>query len=166
MGKFSGKKTNIIFKTKFQREKTKAKAEDTKEEKKEEEEEEGTLPPYTCNIYEDLMVFKLDVKNVNPESLTKEALSVSGCHGFTLRFENVGAGMVPFRYAFQMGLVTSKDINLLDKAEIDVWILGYPKLFASLAGDCSIVATDDTITEESFLLAHNSTNVLLQLESV
>ena len=80
------------------------------------------------------MVFKLDVKNVNPESLTKEALSVSGCRGFTLRFENVGAGMVPFRYAFQMGLVTSEDINPLDKAEIDVWDNNVIVQFAIPAG--------------------------------
>ena len=70
-----------------------------------------TLPPYTCNIYEDLMVFKLDVKNVNPDSLTKEALTLkedqdSNCHGFALNFENVGAGMVAFRYSFQVWPLT------------------------------------------------------------
>ena len=70
----------------------------------------STLPPYTCNIYEDLMVFKLDVKNVNPDSLTKEALTLkdedSNCHGFALNFENVGAGMVAFRYSFQVWPLT------------------------------------------------------------
>ena len=56
------------------------------------------------------MVFKLDVKNVNPDSLTKEALTLkdqdSNCQGFALSFENVGAGMVAFRYSFQVWPLT------------------------------------------------------------
>jgi len=82
---------------------------------------DALLPPYTCNIYEDLMVFKLDVKNVRPDSLTKDSLADST--GFSLSFENVGSGMVPLKYTFVFAMEDSshEKCDILDRAEIDVW---------------------------------------------
>ena len=96
------------------------------------------LPPYTCNIYEDFMVFKLDVKNVDPESLTKSALKTDEGSGFSLSFVNVGAGMVPFNYKFQMVLVIGdNEADILNETEIDVWDKNIIVQFAlPKKGDC------------------------------
>merc|ERR1712223_1368545 len=93
-------------------------------------EEKLILPNYTCNIYEELMVFKLDVKNVNPDSLIKNELMIKEDkeEGFSLSFVNIGAGMVPMKYGFNMAFVFD-DVNgdtgvhkrILEDMEVEVW---------------------------------------------
>ena len=95
-----------------------------------EEVEKLILPNYTSNIYEELMVFKLDVKNVDPDSLVKDELILKGDKeaGFSLSFVNVGAGMVPMKYGFKMAFVLD-DANydskfnksILEDMEVEVW---------------------------------------------
>ena len=93
-------------------------------------EEKLILPNYTCNIYEELMVFKLDVKNVDPDSLIKNELMIKEEkeEGFSLSFVNIGAGMVPMKYGFNMAFVFD-DVNgdtgfhkrILEDMEVEVW---------------------------------------------
>jgi dynein assembly factor 2 len=93
--------------------------------------EKMLLPNYTCNIYENLMVFKLDVKNVDPDSLIKDAfvLNEGQEKGFSLTFENIGAGMVPMKYGFNMGFVFNQldgnygkeNNSILEDMEVEVW---------------------------------------------
>ena len=93
--------------------------------------EKRILPNYTCNIYENLMVFKMDVKNVDPESVDKEALILNEGKeaGFSLNFLNVGAGMVPMKYGFKMAFVfknmedsyLKENGNIFENMEVEVW---------------------------------------------
>ena len=88
------------------------------------------LPNYTCNIYEELMVFKLDVKNVDPDSVVKDELRLSENKeaGFSLSFLNIGAGMVPMKYGFKMAFMFD-EVNgqselyqsILENMEVEVW---------------------------------------------
>lgn len=56
------------------------------EKEREPEESQLQFPSYTCNIYDELMVLKLDVKNVEEDSMKKDLInSDDGC-GFSLRF--------------------------------------------------------------------------------
>ena len=89
------------------------------------------LPNYTCNIYENLMVFKLDVKNVDPDSVIKDALVLNEGKekGFSLEFVNIGAGMVPMKYGFKTTFVFDPidnkswrdNISILEDMEVEVW---------------------------------------------
>jgi len=45
------------------------------------------FPNYNCNIYEDLVVLKLAVRNVDKSSMKKEAISFQEGAGFSLRFQ-------------------------------------------------------------------------------
>lgn len=93
--------------------------------------EKVLLPNYTCNMYENLMVFKLDVKNVDPDSVVKDALILNEGQekGFSLNFVNIGSGMVPMKYGFNMALVFDEiDSNywkdnrsILEDMEVEVW---------------------------------------------
>merc|ERR1712001_139587 len=77
---------------------------DQQEELEESEEEksssnfERSLPPYTCNIYEGLMVFTINVRNVVANSLEKSVLKNE--NGYYLTFHTMGQGFVPFYYGF------------------------------------------------------------------
>jgi dynein assembly factor 2 len=90
--------------------------------------EDSLFPPYSCNIYEDVMVFTLDVKNVDQASLFKSPMKGED-FGFSLCFTSVGKGMVPFKYAFHCALVTPTDkpnalVNVGDaseRVEVEVW---------------------------------------------
>ena len=96
------------------------------------ETEKLLLPNYTCNIYENLMVFKMDVKNVDPDSVIKQALNLKDGleQGFSLSFVNIGAGMVPLKYGFKMVFVSEQveddvlkedNTSILEKMEVEVW---------------------------------------------
>ena len=96
------------------------------------ETEKLLLPNYTCNIYENLMVFKMDVKNVDPDSVIKQALNLNDGleQGFSLSFVNIGAGMVPLKYGFKMVFVSEQveddvlkedNTSILEKMEVEVW---------------------------------------------
>merc|ERR1712020_189430 len=100
------------------------------DEKDDDLKEKLLLPNYTCNIYENLMVFKLDVKNVDPESVMKDALIMKNGQekGVSLSFVNIGSGMVPMKYGFKMAFVFEsmdetcwKDNSILQDMEVEVW---------------------------------------------
>ena len=83
-----------------------------------------TLPPYSVNIYEEVMVFKLVVKNVDESSVKKVGLTSGNETGFSLTFSNVGVGMVPRDFKLNMFLVSSEDIVApysVDDVEVEVW---------------------------------------------
>ncbi len=49
--------------------------------------DEGLITPgYSCHFYDDLMVLKLDVKNVSEESLEKSSLTTCKGSGLSLKF--------------------------------------------------------------------------------
>ena len=52
------------------------------------------------------------------------------------------------------------------EAVVDVRVLRHPELFTSLAGNGGVVAPNNCIAEEGLLLANDSADVLLELESV
>ncbi len=81
------------------------------------------FPTYTCNVYDELMVLKLDVKNVDEESLTKSNLESSEGSGFSLRFTTIGSGMVPLKYGFDMVFLFREDEPgySLDDLEVEIW---------------------------------------------
>ncbi len=81
------------------------------------------FPTYTCNVYDELMVLKLDVKNVDGESLTKSNLESSDGSGFSLRFTTIGSGMVPLKYGFDMVFLFREDQPgySLDDLEVEIW---------------------------------------------
>ena len=81
------------------------------------------FPTYTCNVYDELMVLKLDVKNVDEESLTKSNLESSEGSGFSLRFTTIGSGMVPLKYGFDMVFLFREDepCYSLDDLEVEIW---------------------------------------------
>ena len=92
--------------------------------------EKFILPNYTSNIYEEFMVFKLDVKNVDPDSLVKDELILREDKeaGFSLSFVNIGAGMVPMKYGFKMAFVLDEanedskfNRSILEDMEVEVW---------------------------------------------
>ena len=92
--------------------------------------EKFILPNYTSNIYEEFMVFKLDVKNVDPDSLVKDELILREDKeaGFSLSFVNIGAGMVPMQYGFKMAFVLDEanedskfNKSILEDMEVEVW---------------------------------------------
>ena len=100
------------------------------DEKDDDLKEKLLLPNYTCNIYENLMVFKLDVKNVDPESVMKDALIIKDGKekGVSLSFVNIGSGMVPMKYGFKMAFVFEsidetcwKESSILQDMEVEVW---------------------------------------------
>ncbi len=45
------------------------------------------FPTYTCNIYDELMVLKLDAKNADEASLAKKLINADEGCGFSLRFK-------------------------------------------------------------------------------
>ena len=64
-------------------------------------------------------------------------------------------------------MVTSTSVaNDFDTVQsiIDVGILWYPELFASLTCDGCIVASDHGIAEDSLTLSNNLSNALIKLE--
>merc|ERR1719225_1762682 len=75
------------------------------------------------------MVFKLDVKNVDPDTVSKDSLVMNEGQqkGFSLSFENIGSGMVPMKYGFKMAFVFNEmDSNywsndILEDMEVEVW---------------------------------------------
>jgi len=81
------------------------------------------FPTYTCNVYDELMVLKLDVRNVDEESLTKSNLESSEGSGFSLRFTTIGSGMVPLKYGFDMVFLFREDEPgySLDDLEVEIW---------------------------------------------
>ncbi len=93
---------------------------------KDEEDEELLFPPYSCNIYEDLMIFTLDVKRIDESSLSKSTLPGEP-YGFGLRLSSVGKGMVPFRYGFHCALVVPSNgcsaagLDPEQHVEVEVW---------------------------------------------
>merc|ERR1711988_144973 len=84
---------------------------------------ERSLPPYTCNIYEGLMVFTINVRNV--DSLEKSVLKNE--NGYYLTFHTMGQGFVPFYYGFCLAFDFEKKTSLgglscsLDDLEVEVW---------------------------------------------
>jgi hypothetical protein len=81
------------------------------------------FPTYTCNVYDELMVLKLDVKNVDEESLVKTNLESGEGSGFSLRFTTIGSGMVPLKYGFDMVFLFREDDPgySLDDLEVEIW---------------------------------------------
>ena len=80
---------------------------------------ERSLPPYTCHIYEGLMVVTLAVRNVVPESLTKSMLEHN--QGYQLTFHTLGQGFVPFHYGFCLVFDQDSSFCSLDDLEVEVW---------------------------------------------
>ena len=83
---------------------------------------ERSLPPYTCNIYEGLMVFTINVRNVVADSLNRVILD--GNRGYKLTFHTLGQGFVPFHYGFLLAFdfeAPFKGTCHLDDLEIEVW---------------------------------------------
>ena len=81
---------------------------------------EASLPPYTCNIYEGLMVFTINVRNVKVDSLQKAILKDE--KGYQLTFHTVGQGFVPFHYGFCLAFDFSGPGSCaLDDLEIEIW---------------------------------------------
>ena len=87
------------------------------------EEPQLLFPTYTCNVYDELMVLKLDVKNVDEETLTKTNLVSDAGSGFSIRFTTVGSGMVPLKYGFDMIFIFKDDEPgyCLDDIEVEIW---------------------------------------------
>lgn len=86
-------------------------------------EEKLLFPTYTCNVYDELMVLKLDVKNVEEDSLTKTNLVDADGSGFSIRFTTIGSGMVPLKYGFDMVFIFKDDEPgyCLDDIEVEIW---------------------------------------------
>ena len=88
------------------------------------EDEDLLLPTYQCKIYEDIMVFTLDVKKVDERSLEKFPIPGEP-NGFRLRFTSIGGGLVPFRYGFSCALVVPPSPAALEAdlelVEVEVW---------------------------------------------
>lgn len=82
---------------------------------------EASLPPYTCNIYEGLMVFTINVRNVKVDSLQKAILKDE--KGYQLSFHTVGQGLVPFHYGFCLAFDFDAEAGScqLDDLEIEIW---------------------------------------------
>lgn len=81
---------------------------------------ERSLPPYTCNIYEGLMVFTINVRNVVADSLERSVLE--GEKGYQLTFHTMGQGFVPFHYGFCLAFdFESTGSCSLDDMEVEVW---------------------------------------------
>jgi len=81
---------------------------------------EASLPPYTCNIYEGLMVFTINVRNVKVDSLQKAILKDE--KGYQLSFHTLGQGFVPFHYGFCLAFDFEKAGTChLDDLEIEIW---------------------------------------------
>ena len=97
--------------------------EDDVENVAESDEDRLLFPTYTCNVYDELMVLKLDVKNVDEESLTKTNLESSEGSGFSIRFTTVGSGMVPMKYGFDMIFLFREEEPgyCLDDLEVEIW---------------------------------------------
>ena len=88
--------------------------------------EDLMFPPYSCKIYEDLMVLTLDVKNVAEKSLDTTSMTIFGePYGFCLKFTSIGRGFVPFRYGFYCAFVlpegSSRGAQPEPRPEIEVW---------------------------------------------
>ena len=91
-----------------------------------EKREDLLFPSYSCNIYEGLMIFTLDVKHVSESSLIKTSM-IEEDFGFSLKFSSVGKGMVPFHYGFYCALVIPEEDRCrlikdpLESIEVEVW---------------------------------------------
>jgi len=88
--------------------------------------EDLMFPPYSCKIYEDLMVLTLDVRNVAQKSLDTTSMAVfDEPYGFCLKFTSIGRGFVPFRYGFYCAFVlpegSSRGAQPEPRPEIEVW---------------------------------------------
>jgi dynein assembly factor 2 len=85
--------------------------------------EQLLFPTYTCNVYDELMVLKLDVKNVDEDTLTKANLESREGSGFSIRFTTVGSGMVPMKYGFDMIFLFREEEPgyCLDDLEVEIW---------------------------------------------
>merc|ERR1711981_1036605 len=81
---------------------------------------ERSLPPYTCNIYEGLMVLTINVRNVVADSLEKSIMEDN--KGYKLTFQTMGQGFVPFYYGFCLAFdFESTGLCSLDHLEVEVW---------------------------------------------
>ncbi len=84
------------------------------------------FPPYSCNIYEDLMIFTMDVRRIEESSVRKSSMP-DEAFGFSLNFDSVGKGMVPFRYAFHCAMVVPEGAatgplpDAAERVEVEVW---------------------------------------------
>lgn len=89
--------------------------------------EDLMFPPYSCKIYEDLMVLTLDVKNVAEKTLEITSMAdFDEPYGFCLKFTSIGRGFVPFRYGFYCAFVLPKGIAVQREQqkthpEVEVW---------------------------------------------
>ncbi len=83
------------------------------------------FPPYSCKIYEDLMVLTLDVKKVDESSVERaNMLGYDEAYGFSIKFTSIGRGFVPFRYGFYCAFVIPGDCGKVFKQpepEVEVW---------------------------------------------
>lgn len=84
-----------------------------------------SLPNYTCNIYEDVLVFTLDVKNVDESSLVKTVLSDEN-FGFDLGFSTSERVNEALHYGFKCALLFEEEplsplVSVLDAIEVEVW---------------------------------------------
>ena len=105
---------------------------DAEPKKKEEDEtaEDGSsgedllFPPYACNIYEDLMIFTLEVKRAEQSSLRKVAMEEEG-FGFGLTFSSSSSAGKE-RYGFFCALVPPPPCRpagptVQERVEVEVW---------------------------------------------
>merc|ERR1712001_284848 len=110
---------------------------------------ERSLPPYTCNIYEGLMVFTINVRNVVANSLEKSVLKNE--NGYYLTFHTMGQGFVPFYYGFCLAFDFEKKTSLgglscsLDDLEVEVWDNNMILQLSMPKSGCSVyqVGTDE-----------------------
>ncbi len=90
------------------------------------EEEDLLFPPYSCNVYEDLMIFTLDVKNVEEATLVKSAIPEEP-FGFCVKFWSLGKGRVPFTYGFYCAFIippgqsVREAVDPTEQLEVEVW---------------------------------------------
>jgi len=118
------------------------------EESEEKSNFERSLPPYTCNIYEGLMVFTINVRNVVANSLEKSVLKNE--NGYYLTFHTMGQGFVPFYYGFCLAFdFEPADYSLgscsLDDLEVEVWDNNMILQLSMPKSGCSVyqVGTDE-----------------------
>merc|ERR1719415_116919 len=123
------------------------------EESEEKSNFERSLPPYTCNIYEGLMVFTINVRNVVANSLEKSVLKDG--KGYQLTFHTMGQGFVPFHYGFCLAFdFESTGSCSLDDMEVEVWDNNMILQLSMPKSGCSVyqIGTDEQDLGDSMAL--------------
>jgi dynein assembly factor 2 len=76
-----------------------------------------SLPPFTCNLYDNLFAITIHVKNVDTESIHYKTLQDNA--GFHIILTSVGAGFFPIYYS--LCLKIEKDAIISDTLTVEPW---------------------------------------------